>query len=95
MKKILYFILSLLGVVYIFSLSAALIVPNLITMGWFGVTLHYFNLYGGAGIVFLFAAVNFIGNIFKIILNILLMLVTILYVVITFIPEQIAHLLGF
>lgn len=95
MKKVLYLILSILGIVYIFSLSAGIILPDLVNMGWFGQVLHYLNIYGGAGIIFLFAAVNFSGNLLKIILNILLMLVTILYVIITFIPNQVAGLLGF
>ena len=95
MKKTLYFILSILGILYIFSLSAAIIVPDLTKMGIGGQILHYLNVYGGAGIVFTFAAVNVSGNLFKIILNIILMLVTILYIVITFIPGQVAALFGF
>jgi len=94
MKKVLYFVLSILGIIYIFSLSAAIVVPTLEASGWFGSILYYFNLYGGAAIVFLFAAINFSGNIFKIILNIILMLVSSAYIVVTFIPEQIAALLG-
>lgn len=95
MKKIIYFILSILGIIYIFSLAAIVVVPNAADLGWFGQALHYLSLYGGAAIVFLFAATNFSGNIAKIILNILLILVTILYVVATIIPGQIAGLLGF
>lgn len=95
MKKIIYFILSALGIVYIFSLSACVIVPNIASKGVFGQILHYLSIYGGAGIIFLFASVNFSGNIFKIILNILLILVTVLYIVITIIPEKFAGLLGF
>ena len=95
MKNVLYFILSILGIVYIFSLSAAVIVPDLVTMGWFGQVLHYLSVYGGVGVIFLFAAVNFSGNIFKIILNILLILVTILYIIITIVPDKFAGLLGF
>lgn len=95
MKKVIYFILAVLGILYIFSLSAIVVVPTVAEMGWFGQVLHYFSLYGGVAIVFLFAAVNFSGNVAKIILNILLILVTILYVVATIIPDQIAVLLGF
>ncbi len=95
MKKVIYFILSILGILYIFSLAAMVVVPKAADLGWFGQVLHYFNLYGGAAIVFLFAATNFCGNIAKIILNILLILVTILYIVATIIPGQIAGLLGF
>ena len=95
MKKVIYFILSILGIIYIFSLSALVVLPNIAEMGWFGQILYYFNVYGGAGIVFLFAAVNFSGNIFKIVLNILLILVTVLYIVATIIPGQIAGFLGF
>ena len=94
MKKVMYFILSILGIIYIFSLSAAAIVPDLLSRGFFGQALHYLSVYGGAGIIFLFAAINFNGNIFKIILNILLILVTALYVIITIIPEKFAGLLG-
>ncbi len=86
MKKVIYFILSIFCIVYILSLSAGAMFPGLINMGWFGVTLHYFNIYGGVGIAFLLASVNFTGNIFKIILNILLILVTILYVIIASVP---------
>ena len=95
MKKILYFVLAVLGIIYIFSLSASVIVPDLISRGTFGQILHYLAVYGGAGIIFLFATVNFSGNVLKIILNILLILVTVLYIIITIIPEKFAGLLGF
>lgn len=95
MKKALYFVLSALGIIYIFSLSAVAILPDIASRGWFGQVLHYLAVYGGAGIIFLFASINFSGNIFKIILNILLILVTILYIIITIIPEKFAGLLGF
>ena len=94
-KKILYFVLAILGVIYIFSLSASIVVSDLASRGWFGQLLHYLSIYGGAGIIFLFASINFSGNVFKIILNILLILVTVLYIVITIIPGQFAGLLGF
>lgn len=95
MKNIMYFILSVLGILYIFSLSAVAIVPNIAEIGLFGKILYYAAIYGGAGIIFLFASVNFSGNIFKIILNILLILVTVLYIIITIIPEKFAGILGF
>ena len=95
MKKIVYFILSILGILYIFSLSALVVVPNAAELGWFGQVLHYFNIYGGAAIVFLFAAVNFSGSVWKIILSILLILVTVLYIVATIIPDKIAAAIGF
>lgn len=95
MKKIIYFVLAVLGILYIFSLSAIVVVPNLASLGWFGQVLYYLGIYGGVAIVFLFASVNFSGNIAKIILNILLILVTVLYVVATIIPGEIAGLLGF
>lgn len=95
MKRIIYFILSVLGIIYIFSLSAVAIVPDLVSRGWFGEVLYYLSVYGGAGIIFLLASVNFSGNIFKIILNILLILVTVLYIVITIVPEKFAGLFGF
>ena len=94
MKKILYFVLAILGIIYIFSLSASAIVPDLVSMGAFGQILHYLSVYGGAGIIFLFASINFTGNILKIILNILLILVTVLYIIITIIPEKFAGLFG-
>ncbi len=46
MKKVIYFILSILGILYIFSLSALVVVPNAAELGWFGLVLHYFNIYG-------------------------------------------------
>ena len=94
MKKRIYFILSIFGIIYIFSLSASVIVPDLVSRGAFGKILHYLSVYGGAGIIFLFASVNFNGNVFKIILNVLLILVTVLYIVITIIPSQFAGILG-
>ena len=95
MKNVMYFFLSVLGIIYIFSLSAVAVVPNIADISLFGMILHYAAIYGGAGIIFLFASVNFSGNIFKIILNILLILVTVLYIVITIIPEKFAGILGF
>ena len=91
-KKLLYFVLAILGVVYIFSLSASILVSDLAARGWFGQALHYLSIYGGAGIIFLFASINFTGNVFKVVLNVLLIIVTVLYIIITIIPGQVAGL---
>ncbi len=94
-KRVLYFVLSIMAIIYILSLSAEVIFPGLQNMGLFGEVLYYFNLYGGVTIVFAFALVNFTGNIFKIVLNVLLILAVILYIVITFVPDYFAGIFNF
>lgn len=93
-KKVLYLILSVIGIFYIFSLSACIIYPDIATMGWFGTTLFYFAKYGGAGLVFCYCLVNFTGNIWKILLNVILIIVSILYIFIAIFPDFFRGILG-
>lgn len=94
-KKVMYLILSIVGIIYIFSLSATILYPAIETAGWFGKMLFYLARYGGVAIIFTYCSVNFLGSPWKIALNVILMLVTILYVFITIFPDQISQLLGF
>ena len=84
-KKIVYFVLSILAILYIGTLVAdAVGVINASALGEFATVLQYFKTYGAVAIVFLYACTNFTGNIFKIVLFILLLLVMILYILVQF-----------
>lgn len=82
-KKIMYFVLSVLAIVYIGVLTCnALGLITEATLGGFAPALGYFMTYGGVALVFLYACTNFTGNIFKIVLFILLLVVSILFVLV-------------
>ncbi len=82
-KKVLYFVLSVLAIIYIGTLIADTIgLLNADVLGEFATVLYYFKTYGGVALVFMYACTNFTGNIFKIVLFILLLLVAILFVLV-------------
>ena len=86
-KKVIYFVLSVLAICYIGVLvcdSVGLLTTE--TLGGFATFLQYFITYGGVAIVFMYACTNFTGNIFKIVLFILLLLMAILFVLVQFAP---------
>ncbi len=84
-KKVIYFALSVLAILYIGTLVADTIgLLDASVLGGFATALEYFKTYGGVAIVFLYACTNFTGNIFKIVLFILLVLVAILFVLVQF-----------
>lgn len=82
-KKVVYFILSILAIAYIGTLVAdAIGLIDVSILGEFATFLAYFKTYGGVVIVFLYACTNFTGNIFKIVLFLLLVLMAILFVLV-------------
>ena len=84
-KKVIYFALSVLAILYIGTLVADTIgLLDTSVLGGFATMLEYFKTYGGVALVFLYACTNFTGNIFKIVLFILLVLVAILFVLVQF-----------
>ena len=86
-KKVIYFVLSILAIAYIGTLVAdAVGILDVAVLGDFAIALDYFKIYGGVAIVFLYACTNFTGNIFKIVLFILLVLMAILFVLVQIEP---------
>ncbi len=86
-KKILYFVLSVLAIAYIGTLVGdAIGLLDTAVLGEFATALYYFKTYGGVVLVFLYACTNFTGNIFKIVLFLLLVLMAILFVLVQFDP---------
>ena len=94
MKRLIYFILSICVIVYIGIMIYVAAVPDLQALGTWGEALRYISLYGGVALLFAFAITNFTGNIFKIILFILLILVTIFYIFVVAFPDYFADLFG-
>ena len=83
MKKIIYFVLSILAVAYIGVLVLdAVGVLAIAELGAFATILQYFKTYGGVAIIFLYACTNFTGNIFKIVLFVLLLLMAVLFLLV-------------
>lgn len=83
MKKILYFVLAVLTIIYIGFLCYA----NLLGMSHLPEWLHYLAIYGGLVIALLYAAINFFGNPLKIVFFILLILMTVVLVLTIAIPD--------
>ncbi len=94
MKKVIYFVLSVCVIAYIGLMIYVAAVPSFEALGTWGTALRYISMYGGVALLFAFAITNFTGNIFKIILLILLILVTILYAVVVAMPGKFAELFG-
>lgn len=94
MKKLIYLILSIGVIAYIGVMVYVAAVPNFEALGTWGKVLRYVQMYGGVALLFGFAITNFTGNIFKIILLVLLILVTIFYVVVVACPDYFAELFG-
>ena len=86
-KKVVYFVLSILAIAYIAPLVCDSVgVLSADVLGEFAVAIDYFKTYGGVALVFLYACTNFTGNIFKILLFILLLVMAILFVLVQFEP---------
>ena len=86
-KKVIYFILSILAILYFATLvcfALDIVTPEI--LGGFADVLAIFQTYGGVVLVFLYACTNFTGNIFKILLFILLVVVAIIFVLVQFEP---------
>ena len=81
MKKILYFILAVLTIIYIGFLCYANIVPN--EPGW----IMYISIYGGLAIVLAYAVINFIGSPLKIALLIILIIAVAVLVLTIAVPD--------
>lgn len=94
MKRLIYFILSICVIIYIGIMIYVAAVPDLHALGAWGEALRYISLYGGVALLFAFAITNFTGNIFKIILFILLILITIFYIFVVAFPDYFADLFG-
>ncbi len=92
MKTILYFVLSVISIVYLLCLAYLNINPEV--AGTIGTILGYVAKYGGLVIILAFAAINFFGNPFKIAFFILLVVVAILYIVTAIIPGPFQSLFG-
>ncbi len=94
MKRLIYLILSIGVIAYIGVMIYVAAVPNFEALGAWGKALRYIQMYGGVALLFGFAITNFTGNIFKIVLLILLILVTIFYIVVVACPDYFAGLFG-
>lgn len=93
-KKALYFVLSLLVLAYIGVMIYVACVPDLSALGTLGEVLYYISMYGGVVLLVAFAATNFTGNVFKIVLLILLVLAAIFYLFVIIFPDYFANLFG-
>ena len=92
MKRLFYFILSILVIFYIACLCYLNIDPNV--AGSAGVFLNSVAKYGGLVLVLAYASVNFFGNPLKIAFFVLLVLVTIFYIITLAVPGLFAGLIG-
>ena len=62
-KKVIYFVLSILAIVYIGTLVGdAIGLLDAKVLGDFATVLYYFKTYGGVVLVFMYACTNFTGN---------------------------------
>ncbi len=94
MKRLIYFILSICVIAYVGLMIYVAAVPNFASLGTAGEVLRYVSMYGGVALLVAFAITNFTGNIFKILLLILLILVTAFYVFVVAFPDYFADLFG-
>lgn len=83
MKRILYFVLAVLTIVYIGFLCYV----NLVGIETMAPWMNYVAIYGGLGIALLYAAINFFGNPLKMIFFILLIIMVVLLVLTIAIPD--------
>lgn len=88
MKTVLYFVLSILTIVYVGFMCAINIAPGLIETGTtFGQFLEFVRQYGGVILVFIFAFVNFFGSPLKAVFFTILILVAIFYIITAAAPQ--------
>ena len=88
MKTILYFILSLLTIVYVGFMCYLNIFPNaIIGTDFFSQFLKYLQMYGGIVLVFIFAFVNFFGSPLKVVFFTILIIVALAFIITAVIPQ--------
>ncbi len=88
MKTVLYFILSLLTIVYVGLMCYINIVPSALLAGtWFAKVLQIVSQYGGVALVFVFAFVNFFGSPLKAVFFTILIVVAIFYIITAVVPD--------
>lgn len=88
MKRIIYFILAILTIVYI----AFLCYVNI--MGSPSQALNYVAIYGGLAIALAYAIVNFFGNPLKILFLVLLIIAVIVLILTIAVPDIFRNLFG-
>ena len=88
MKKILYFILAIITMIYIGFLCYA----NLLGLENLPEWLNYLAVYGGLVIALLYAAINFFGSPLKIVFFILLIIMTVVLILTIVMPDQFREL---
>ena len=88
MKRILYFILAIITLVYMGFLCYA----NLIGFENLAEWMNYIAVYGGLVIALLYAGINFFGNPLKIVFFILLIIMAVLLILIIVLPDQFREL---
>ncbi len=81
MKRVLYFVLACLTIIYIGFLCYTNIVG--MTADW----MYYLSVYGGLSIALLYAAINFFGSPLKIVFFVLLIVATIVLVLTIVMPD--------
>ena len=88
MKTILYFVLSVLTIVYVGFMCYVNISPSVLeaTTSW-GAFMRIVAQYGGVALVFVFAFVNFFGSPLKAIFFTVLILVAIMYLLTAVAPN--------
>jgi len=96
MKTILYFILSVLVIVYVAVLCMFNILGEATVMAWetWGTILKGIADYGGVALVFFFALVNFFCSPLQVVFFVLLTLVIIIYILTCTIPSFFQGLFG-
>lgn len=95
MKTVLYFILSIVTIVYVGFMCYVNIVPSaLVAPTVFAKFLNMVVRYGGVFLVFVFAFVNFFGSPLKAVFLTVLILVAICYIVTIIIPAATGSLAG-
>lgn len=94
MKTIIYFILSLLTILYVGILCFMNIYGDVTALGTWGTILTYIELYGGIVIVFLYAFINFFGSPLKAVFFTLLVLVMVIYLLTIFLPSFFRGIFG-
>lgn len=83
MKRILYFVLAVLTIVYIGFLCYV----NLVGIETMATWMNYVAIYGGLGIALLYAAINFFGNPLKMVFFILLIIMVVVLILTIAIPD--------
>lgn len=88
MKKILYFVLACITIIYIGVLCYANIAVDV--PSW----IYYVEVYGGLGIALAYAVINFFGSPLKIVFLILLILAVVALILSICIPDTLRQFFG-